>query len=50
MARDLLLTDAYATSRRERKKIEMMFAHLKRISKLDRLRPARSQWSERRSS
>ena len=38
MARDLALTDAYATSRRERKKIEMLFAHLKRILKLDRLR------------
>jgi transposase len=38
MARDLALTDAYVTSRRERKKIEMLFAHLKRILKLDRLR------------
>jgi transposase len=38
MARDLSLTDAYLTSRRERKKIEMLFAHLKRILKLDRLR------------
>jgi hypothetical protein len=38
MARDLALTDAYATSRRERKKIELLFAHLKRILKLDRLR------------
>ena len=37
MARDLARTDAYATSRRERKKIEMLFAHLKRILKLDRL-------------
>jgi transposase len=37
-ARDLALTDAYLTSRRERKKIEMLFAHLKRILKLDRLR------------
>lgn len=26
------------TSRRERKKIEMLFAHLKRILRLDRLR------------
>ncbi len=33
-----LLSDAYVTSRRERKKIEMLFAHLKRILKLDRLR------------
>ena len=38
MARDLALTDAYATSRRQRKKVEMLFAHLKRILKLDRLR------------
>jgi Transposase DDE domain len=37
MARDIADTDAYATSRRERKKIEMLFAHLKRILKLDRL-------------
>jgi Transposase DDE domain len=37
-ARDLSVTDAYLTSRRERKKIEMLFAHLKRILKLDRLR------------
>ena len=36
MARDLALTDAYATSRRERKKIEMLFAHLKRILRLGR--------------
>jgi Transposase DDE domain len=38
MARDLSRTDAYLTSRRERKKVEMLFAHLKRILKLDRLR------------
>ena len=38
MARDLSQTDAYLTSRRERKKVEMLFAHLKRILKLDRLR------------
>ena len=38
MARDIAGTDGYATSRRERKKIEMLFAHLKRILKLDRLR------------
>jgi IS5 family transposase len=38
MARDIAATDAYVTSRRERKKIEMLFAHLKRILKLDRLR------------
>jgi len=38
LARDLALTDGYLTSRRERKKVEMLFAHLKRILKLDRLR------------
>jgi hypothetical protein len=38
MARDIARTEAYITSRRERKKIEMLFAHLKRILKLDRLR------------
>jgi hypothetical protein len=37
MARDIAKTEAYATSRRERKKIEMLFAHLKRILGLDRL-------------
>ncbi|MGA0598472.1 transposase [Enterovirga sp. CN4-39] len=38
MARDLALTEEYVTSRRQRKKVEMLFAHLKRILKLDRLR------------
>jgi hypothetical protein len=38
IARDIAKTDAYVTSRRERKKVEMLFAHLKRILKLDRLR------------
>jgi hypothetical protein len=37
-ARDVATTDAYLTSRRQRKKVEMLFAHLKRILKLDRLR------------
>jgi transposase len=37
-AREIATTDAYVTSRRERKKVEMLFAHLKRILKLDRLR------------
>jgi len=36
MARAISATDAYVTSRRERKKVEMLFAHLKRILKLDR--------------
>jgi len=38
MARDIAKTEAYKTSRRERKKVEMLFAHLKRILRLDRLR------------
>src|SRR5229473_3030191 len=38
LARDIAKTEAYQTSRRERKKVEMLFAHLKRILKLDRLR------------
>ena len=38
VARDIAKTEIYVTSRRERKKIEMLFAHLKRILRLDRLR------------
>jgi len=38
VARDIAHTDAYRQSRRDRKKVEMLFAHLKRILKLDRLR------------
>jgi hypothetical protein len=38
VARAIAATDAYVTSRRERKKVEMLLAHLKRILKLDRLR------------
>lgn len=38
LARDISLTEAYVASRRERKKVEMLFAHLKRILKVDRLR------------
>jgi transposase len=37
-AREIATTDAYVVSRRERKKVEMLFAHLKRILKLNRLR------------
>ena len=37
-ARAIATTGAYVTSRRERKKVEMLFAHLKRILRLDRLR------------
>jgi transposase len=38
MARDIARTATYAISRRQRKKVEMLFAHLKRILRLDRLR------------
>ena len=38
VAHNIAKTEAYVTSRRERKKIEMLFAHLKRILRLDQLR------------
>ena len=38
LARDIAKTEAYQISRCQRKKVEMLFAHLKRILKLDRLR------------
>lgn len=38
VARAMAKTDAYKQSRKDRKKVEMLFAHLKRIMKLDRLR------------
>jgi len=38
VARSFVDTDAFEMSRRERKKIEMRFAHLKRILRLGRLR------------
>ena len=38
LAREIAKTDVYVRSRRDRKKIEMLFAHLKRILRLDRLR------------
>jgi len=38
VARQLATTPRYAQSRRHRKKVEMLFAHLKRILRLDRLR------------
>ena len=38
LARAIAQTDAYCSSRRQRKKVEMLFAHLKRILRLDRLR------------
>ena len=38
LARALATTEAYAQSRNDRKKVEMLFAHLKRILRFDRLR------------
>ena len=38
VARGLAGTPDYLQSRRERKKVEMLFAHLKRILRLNRLR------------
>jgi len=38
LARAIADEDEWLTSRRERKKVEMLFAHLKRILRLDRLR------------
>jgi len=38
LARAMGKTQAFEQSRRERKKVEMRFAHMKRIFKLDRLR------------
>lgn len=38
LARSLATTEAYAQSRKDRKKVEMLFAHLKRILRFDRLR------------
>jgi hypothetical protein len=38
VARALTKTEAYAQTRRDRKKVEMLFAHLKRILRLGRLR------------
>jgi hypothetical protein len=38
MARDIARSDEGRRSRKQRKKIEMLFAHLKRILRLDRLR------------
>ena len=38
VARRIAATPGYQRSRHERKKVEMLFAHLKRILKLDRLR------------
>ncbi len=38
VARDIATTDAYARTRHDRKKVEMLFAHLKKILRLGRLR------------
>jgi hypothetical protein len=38
IARALAETEAFERSRRERKKVEMCFAHMKRIFRLDQLR------------
>ncbi|WP_062120862.1 IS1182 family transposase [Aureimonas sp. AU40] len=38
MARDIMNSEEGRASKRQRKKVEMLFAHLKRILKLDRLR------------
>jgi len=38
MARDISKSDAFVTLLRQRKRVEMLFAHLKRVLKLDRLR------------
>jgi Transposase DDE domain len=38
VARALAKTEAFAQSRRDRKNVEMLFAHLKRILRLGRLR------------
>jgi hypothetical protein len=42
VARALSDTDAYRQSRKHRKKVEMLFAHLKRILKLDATATART--------
>jgi transposase len=38
VARAVARTPAYRTSRRQRKQVEMLFAHMKRVLKMDRLR------------
>jgi hypothetical protein len=38
VAREIAKTEAYQHSRKDRKKVEILFAHLKRILKLGRLR------------
>ena len=38
VAREVARTPAYRRSRRQRKQVEMLFAHMKRVLKVDRLR------------
>ncbi|MEL6104061.1 MAG: transposase, partial [Pseudomonadota bacterium] len=38
LAREIAKTDAFVASRRARRKVEMLFAHMKKILGLDRLR------------
>jgi hypothetical protein len=38
VAREVRKTPAYRKTRRQRKQVEMLFAHMKRILKVDRLR------------
>jgi hypothetical protein len=38
VAREVAKTPAYRKTRRQRKQVEMLFAHMKRILKMDRLR------------
>ena len=47
-ARAIAKTEAYAVSRRQRKKVEMLFAHLKRILRLDQFACAAA--AERKTS
>jgi hypothetical protein len=49
-ARAIAKTEAYAVSRRQRKRVEMLFAHLKRILKLHRLRACAGRTWRRTSS
>ena len=48
-ARELAKTDTYVASSHARKKVEMLFAHLKRIMRLDRLR-LRGRMARKRNS
>ena len=48
-ARAIARTEAYAVSCRERKKVEMLFAHLKRILQARSIAPPRPKWSQGRA-